>query len=166
MNSARLAHRTNRKIYLLLGLGIVHIFVTFSTIVPGYLVIDEIFYHWMAKNFSESYSLGIWNGYEEFQSPELVHPTFRIQDGRLVSPWPNMFPILVLPLYRLWGVFGLFVANSVAFLGLVAVCFAAAKRLSHDIDLALNACFILILATFAWNTLKPFGPTASRRFVC
>ncbi len=62
------------------------------------------------------------------------------------------------PLVRLWGVFGLFVANSVAFLGLVAVCFAAAKRLSHDIDLALNACFILILATFAWEYSQAIWP--------
>lgn len=146
------------KTYLLVGLAGIHILISLFTIVPGYLSIDEAIYHWMARDFSASRTFELWNGYREFPSVELVHHHFRIFGDHIVPATPYLWPLLNLPLYRLVGFFGLFVLNSIAFIVLVAVCFALAKKILNDLNLALNASLIFIFGTFAWEYSQAAWP--------
>lgn len=146
------------KICVLLGLGAIHIAVTLLTVVPGYLSIDESFYHWMTKSFHDTGSLALWNGYEKYPSLELVHPYVNLNSGYLFPPHPYLFPVLASPLYHLFGFRGLFMTNAVAFLGVVILCFFTAQRLFRDRDVALNSCLILVAATFVWEYSQAAWP--------
>ena len=122
---------------------------TFFVTVPGHVSVDEGTYHMMVKNFSRTGTLGIWNGYDEFPSIELqAAGNLRSHDGRLVSQYPYLYPVLATPFYWLAGYRGLFFLNSLAFLGTILVCYALARSLFDDRQLALNACLILSLATY------------------
>ncbi|MGO9565956.1 MAG: ArnT family glycosyltransferase [Desulfomonilaceae bacterium] len=149
------------KIVLLASLLVAHILISLLVIVPGYLSIDESLYHMMSKSFSETGGLEIWTGYREFPSRELAHEFIRVYFGRPVSQYPYLFPIITLPFYRLAGFYGLFLFNSLAFIGLVAIVFATASRLFRDKHLALNSCLILILATYAWEYSQAAWPHAT-----
>jgi hypothetical protein len=148
------------KIVLFLGLAIVHFAVTWFTVVPGYLLIDEAIYHWTIRDFSATGGFEIRTGYDEYPSIELVHEFFRIHGGRPVSQYPYLFPVLALPFYRLVGFTGLFFLNSLAFVGVAAFCIAAANRLFRDLNLALNAGLILVFATYAWEYSQAAWPHA------
>lgn len=149
------------KIYLLLGLGLVHVLVTLFFIVPGYLLIDEVIYHWMSLGLARGEGFEIWNGYNEFPSLELYHQFIPPRGGRLVSQYPYLFTILAYPLNRVFGFLGLFILNSISFVGVVAFCFLTARKLFRDEDLALNACLILVGATFAWEYSQAAWPHAA-----
>lgn len=152
------------KIGLLVALALVHVGITFWHAAPGPLSVDEAIYHWMAKSFSDSGSLDVWNGYAEFPSPELHHRYIRAQGDKLFPQYPSLFAIFAFPFYRIFGFFGLFVMNSASFVGVVLFSFLAAWRLFDDIDLALNACLILVLATFAWEYSQAAWPHAIALF--
>ena len=143
--------RERVKVLILVLLGLIHVFVSLYAVIPGYLSMDEPTYHMMVKSLSESRGLEIWNGYREFPSPELASAWLVAHDGRLVGSYPYLHPLLGVPFYRVWGFRGFFVLNSLAFLGVVALCLALAKKLFSDLNLALNACLIFVLATFAWE---------------
>ena len=149
------------KICLLLLFAVAHILISIFTIIPGYLSIDEITYHKMAKNFSESGGFEIWNGYREYPSPELESKFIFARKERLVSQYPYLYPILCMPFYRIWGYHGLFFINVIAFLGIVALCYAIAHKIFNNRNLALNACFILVLATFSWEYSQAAWPHAT-----
>lgn len=149
------------KIILLGLLLAAHILISLFAIVPGYLSIDESLYHMMSKSFSETGGLEIWTGYSEFPSWELAHEYIRVHAGRPVSQYPYLFPVITLPFYRLAGFYGLFLFNALAFVGLVALVFATAFKLFRDKNLALNSCFILILATYAWEYSQAAWPHAT-----
>lgn len=155
---------TGAKIALLGVLLAAHILISALFIVPSYLSIDETVYHLMAKNLSQTWGLEIWNGYREFPSPELSSRFLIPRDGRLVARYPYLFPVLAFPLYQLMGFAGLFVLNSICFVGVVALCFAIANKLFRDVDLALNSCLILVLATFAWEYSQAAWPHATAMF--
>jgi hypothetical protein len=150
------------KIYLLILFAVAHILISIFTIVPGYLSIDEATYHLMAKNFSESGNLEIWNGYREFPSPELESKFISARKGRLVSQYPYLYSVLCFPFFRIWGYRGLFVINAIAFLGIMAFCYIIAKKLFNDKNLAFNACFVLLLATFSWEYSQAAWPHATQ----
>ncbi|MDL1983384.1 MAG: hypothetical protein LWX54_04215 [Deltaproteobacteria bacterium] len=139
------------KTKLLFLIGFAHILISVFTIIPGYISIDEITYHRMTKSFSESGGLEIWNGYREYPSPELETRFIFARNGRLVSQYPYLFPVLSTPFYRILGYRGLFFINVIAFVGIVFFCYAIARKLFQDRNLALNSCFILIFATFSWE---------------
>jgi hypothetical protein len=149
---------TKAKIALLLGLGVVHVIITAFYVVPGHLLIDEIIYHWSVRDFSASGELSVWNGYEEFPSPELEHPFLSTHGGKLYTQYPMLFTALAVPFYELAGIYGLFILNAIAFLITVSLCFLTAKRLFEDADLALNTCLIFALATFAWEYSQAAWP--------
>jgi hypothetical protein len=151
---------TKVKVGLLIALAVAHVGITFWYAAPGPLSVDEAIYHWMAKSFSDSGRLDVWNGYDEFPSPELHHRYIRARGDKLFPQYPSLFAVLAFPFYRAFGFFGLFAMNSLAFAGVTALCFLTAKRLFRDIDLALNACLILVLATFAWEYSQAAWPHA------
>ncbi len=126
----------------------------------GHLITDEGTYHLMARSFAESGSLAVWNGYEEFPSPELVVRHSIVYAGRLVPQYPYLFAVLSYPLYWLAGYEGLIYLNSIAFVATVGLCFLIARKLFQDTGLALNACLILILATYAWEYSQGAWPHA------
>ena len=95
--------RVKVKLGLLIGLLSLHVIVSWVTIVPGYLLIDEVCYHWMARDFSATGGLDLWNGYDEFPSVELSHRHLPIHRGRVVATYPYLFPVICLPSYRLLG---------------------------------------------------------------
>ncbi|MCK4620446.1 MAG: phospholipid carrier-dependent glycosyltransferase, partial [Desulfobacterales bacterium] len=84
--------------------------------------------------------------------------------GRLVSQYPYLFPVLSTPFYRIWGYRGLFFINVIAFAGIVFFCYAIARKLFQDRNLALNSCFILIFATFSWEYSQAAWPHATATF--
>jgi hypothetical protein len=79
-----------------------HLLYSLFLVIPGCLVIDDVTYLQMTKNFSDFHSLGIWNGYDEFPSRELVGSgQLRVHNGRLVAQYPYLYPVLAWPFYRL-----------------------------------------------------------------
>lgn len=149
------------KICLLIILAVAHVLVSWFVVSPGYLLVDEAFTHWMVRDFSATGGLEIWNGYSEFPSKELSHRHVPVHSRRLVPQWPYLFPVICLPFYWLWGFFGIFLVNSLSFMGVVFLCLVVARRLFRDLNLALNSCFILILATFAWEYSQAAWPHAT-----
>ncbi len=117
----------------------------------GHVVNDEGIYHLMAAGLANAGSQSLWNGYEEFRSAELVLPLMRAHEGRLVSQYPYLHPLLAYPFYILAGFRGLFLLNAIAYLASVAFCYAIARDLTRDRRLALNACLLFVFATFAWE---------------
>jgi len=57
--------------------------------VPGHLSVDEGIYHFMSQSPARSGSLAIWNGYDEFPSPELALLVGRPHDGLLMPQYPR-----------------------------------------------------------------------------
>ncbi|MBW2167194.1 MAG: phospholipid carrier-dependent glycosyltransferase, partial [Deltaproteobacteria bacterium] len=152
------------KIKSLFLIGVAYILISVFTIVPGHLSIDEGTYHMMTKSFSESGGLEIWNGYREYPSPELETRLIFARNERLVSQYPYLFPVLSTPFYRIWGYRGLFFINVIAFAGIVFFCYAIARKLFQDRNLALNSCFIFIFATFSWEYSQAAWPHATTTF--
>lgn len=138
--------------------------VTLATLIffngGGHLSVDEGVYHMMVQSFSTAGDLSVWNGYQEFPSPELVLPVLRVHDGLLFPSYPYLFPVLATPFYWLAGYKGLFILNALAFFGVVALTFVIAQKLFRDSDLARNACVILVLATFAAEYSQAAWPHA------
>ena len=154
----RVSSATKVKVALLILFGLMHVLVTVRLVVPGYLSVDETIYHWSAKEFATHLSLDIRNGYEEYPSPELVHPFLRVHNGKLYTQYPAMFPVLAFPFYKLAGYYGLFLMNALAFAMVVVLCFATARRLFGDLDLALNSLLILCFTTFFWEYSQAAWP--------
>jgi len=151
----------SEKLKICLLLLFAHILISLFTVIPGYLSIDEATYHVMAKNFSESGGFEIWNGYREYPSPELESKFIFAHKGRLVSQYPYLYPILCTPFYLIWGYRGLFFINVIAFIGIVTLCYATAQKLFNDRNLSINACLILVLATFSWEYSQAAWPHAT-----
>ncbi len=152
---------SSEKFKICLLLLFAYILISLLTIIPGYLSIDEVTYHMMTKNYSESGGFEIWNGYREYPSPELESKFIFARNGRLVSQYPYLYPILCTPFYLIWGYRGLFFINVISFLGIVTLCHAIAQKLFNDRNLALNACFIFVLATFSWEYSQAAWPHAT-----
>ncbi|MCG8695689.1 MAG: hypothetical protein MI806_31135 [Minwuiales bacterium] len=104
--------------------------------------------------------LTIWNGYQEFPSPHLVLSLARLHEGQLAPQYPHLFAYVAVPFYELFGYRGLFLLNGLSYLGVVALCYALARRLFDDRTLALNACLIFILASYAWEYSQAAWPHA------
>lgn len=153
--------KSSEKIKICFLLLAAHILISIFTIVPGYLSIDEATYHMMTKNFSESGGFEIWNGYREYPSTELESIFIFARNGRLVSQYPYLYPILCTPFYRIWGYHGMFFINVIAFIGIVFLCYAIAQKLFNDRNMALNACLIFVLATFSWEYSQAAWPHAT-----
>lgn len=134
--------------------------VSFFFAPGGHLSVDEGVYHMMARSFSAGGDLHVWNGYEEFPSPELVLPALRVHEGQLVPSYPYLSTLLAAPLYLLVGYKGLYVLNAFAFLGVVCLTLMIGRTLFRDAGLALNAVLVLILGTFAWEYSQAAWPHA------
>jgi hypothetical protein len=127
---------------------------------PGHIIGDESVYHLMTRSFAESGSLALLNGYEEFPSQELVFPVSRPHDGYLFPQYPYLYPVLAAPFYMALGYQGLFFLNAIAFLGVVWLCYGISQLLFKDRELSLNACLVLVLATYAWEYSQAAWPHA------
>lgn len=142
----------------LLGLTIVQAGFVFLVTPPGYLSIDEVTYHLMARDLSKGHGFLIDNGYEDAASEELESMQIRARNGRLVSQYPYGFPLLAQPFYRMLGYRGLFLLNAVAFVALLLLTYGIATTIFGDWRLSLGACAILGLATFAWEYSQASWP--------
>jgi 4-amino-4-deoxy-L-arabinose transferase-like glycosyltransferase len=120
--------------------------------------VDEGTYHLMAKNLADGYGFEIWNGYQEYPSRELISGSLVIAKDRLVAMPPELFTLVALPFYMLFGYRGLFFLNAVAFLGVLALTYLIARRFFGDGKLATSACFILALSTYMWNYSQAAWP--------
>ncbi len=132
-------------------LAAAHLVLSLAAVVPGYLSIDEATYHLMTKYLAETGGLEVWNGYRELPSPELVSASLAVHGERLVGRPPPLYPALAVPFYRLAGYRGLFALNAVAFAAAAMLVVVLTRRLFGDLDLALDAVLVLVLATFAWE---------------
>ena len=145
---------------VLLSLGILTAVMPILASNAGYLSVDEIVYHLMTRSLAQWGTLDILNGYESMPSAALSFPVAHAIDGRLVPQYPYLFPVLALPFYQVAGYLGLFVLNALAFVAALWLCFALAGRLFHDRVLALNACLIFALCTYAWEYSQAAWPHA------
>lgn len=148
----------NPKLITIIVTGLLTLCFSIFISPSGHFSVDEGVYHLMTRSFSESGSLEIWNGYEEYPSPELVPSNVRIHEGRLVPQYPYLYPVLASPFYGMAGYHGLFILNAIAFLGVVWLCFALARKLFEDLNIALNSCLIFIFATYAWEYSQAAWP--------
>jgi len=105
----------------------------------------------MAKNQSETGGFEIWNGYRELPSPELISASIAAHGPALVGRPPVLHPALAVPFYRLAGYRGLFALNALAFVGVAGLVLVLARRLFGDLDLALDAVLVMVVASFAWE---------------
>jgi len=137
---------------VLLALLVGHILFSIFAVVPGHLVSDEGIYHQMSKAFADGQTQALWNGHAEYPSPELRTWNHRVRDdGRLVSQYPYLHPVLAWPFYKLAGFRGLFTLNAVAFVAFCGFTFLLALRFWRDPRIAADSVIILTLATFAWQ---------------
>ena len=141
-----------------------HVGVSLLGVVPGYLSIDEVTYHLMVKNLAEGRGLDIWNGYEEYPSPELLSAALVAHEGRLKAALPYLQPIVSLPFYLLAGYRGLFLVNAIAFVGIVGLTWDLARRLFGSDQLAFGSILILSLSTFLWDYSQAAWPHATATF--
>jgi hypothetical protein len=137
---------------VLLALLAGHLLFSVFAVVPGHLVSDEGIYHQMAKAFADERSHVLGNGHAEYPSPELRTWNHQIRaDGRLISQYPYLHPVLAWPFYEIAGFRGLFALNAVAYIALAGFTFLLSQRLWRDPRIAADALIILTLATFAWQ---------------
>jgi hypothetical protein len=144
------------KIAFLLALGFFHVILTL-TILPAHLSIDEAIYHMMARDFPAR-GLEVFTGYPEYSSREMLHQFMRVYSGRTFSQYPYLFPVLTTPWYFLFGFYGLFLINSLAFAGVVLLVYLLARDLFGDSDLAANSCLVFVLGTYAWEYSQAAWP--------
>jgi len=148
------------KLLCLLFFLAVHLAISLFLVRPGHTTIDEGVYDFMVRDYVERQAFTIWNGYDEFPSPELQLPTMRIHDDALIPQYPGLFAVLAAPFYWLFGYRGLFLLNAMAFTAGVALCLLTAQRLFRDRALSLNACLIFVTATFAYQYSQAAWPHA------
>ena len=154
------------KALLLLALLALHVLFSVFFVAPGHYSIDEGIYNFMARALVDRGSLSVWNGYDEFASPELALPFLLVQENGALSPqYPGLYAFVAAPFYWAMGYRGLFALNALAFVGTLGLCFLIARRLFRDSALALNACLILALATFAWQYSQAAWPHALSAFI-
>ena len=139
---------------------IFHILFSLFLNPSGHFSGDEAVYHLMARSFSTTGTLDVWNGSREFPSPELALWNLRVNESHLVPPYPYLYPVLAFPFYKLAGFRGLFFLNAIAFLGVIWFCYLLARKLFQDRDMAQKACSIFILATYAWEYSQGAWPHA------
>lgn len=154
----------NPKLIIVLLLGLLTLLFSVFINPSGHFSVDEGIYHLMTRSFSDSGSLEIWNGYVEYPSPELVPSNVRAHEGRLIPQYPYLYPVLASPFYSIAGYHGLFILNAIAFIGVVWLCFALARKLFDDLNIALNSCLIFIFATYAWEYSQAAWPHAVSMF--
>lgn len=146
------------KLICLVLLLLIHIALTFFTITPGHMSIDEGVYHWQVRDLINTGGLISWTGYREFPSVELIHHFFRINDGLPVTQYPHVFAILTAPLYLMFGFYGVFLFNSMAFVALLVLVYKLSSRLFGSTEIALDSCLILTLAGFVWEYSQAAWP--------
>ncbi len=149
------------KVVSIVAILLAQLVCAMTMAVPGYLSIDDALYHWMTKSFHERAAFDLWNGYGEIASPELRHPYFVPRDGKLYPPHPYLFPILAAPFYHVAGYWGLFLINTLAYLGVAALCYATARLFFASKDFALDAVLVLTGATFLWEYTQAAWPHAT-----
>ena len=124
----------------------------------GYFVDDEAIYHMTAVSLISDGNLFVWNGYEEYPSPELLLSHLRVHNGHLYPQYPVFFSVIAYPFVSLLGFKGLYLLNALSVLATVVICYRLAKFLFRDFDLATNACLIFLFATYAWESGQAAWP--------
>jgi hypothetical protein len=117
---------------------------------PGPFSIDEVTYHQMAKNAAAG-RLFIWNGYEELPSPELQTLQIRATAGGLSAQYPQGYAFLAAPLIAVFGYFGLFLLNALAFLATAASLQRLAFAVLNDARWAALATALWAFASYSWD---------------
>jgi len=149
-SSAALVRLLRRRFVPLIAVLAVIQSIALLALSPGVLSIDEVTYHAMTRSLAKG-SLAVENGWELAASPELEWELVRQVDGRLVSQYPEGLAVVGAPLYRLLGIGGLFLLNTLAFFGTVLLCRALAREVLRKDGPALLAAIIFACATFAWE---------------
>jgi len=132
--------------------------------VPGPLTIDDTIYHLMARDWLQTGSLEIHNGYRETPSNELQlyipeqTSQIAVRQGRLVSQYPYLTPILAAPFFALLGFRGLIWMSATSAGLALWLCWRLARRMLGDERQALAATLILGLSTFLANYAQGATP--------
>lgn len=133
------------------GICAVHLIASALLLVPGYLLIDEVIYHWAALEVPVNGGLEVETGYREYPSPEYGHKYLPVYKGRTVPQYPYLYPLLAAPFVHQLGVLGLILPNLVAFPLLVWVTWMTARVLFARETAAWIACVLLAFGGFTWE---------------
>lgn len=134
-----------------LGFCLAHAILAALLVVPGYLAIDEVIYHWMALEVPHTGGLEVRTGYREFPSTEYAHNFLPVHDGHTVPQYPYLFPLLAAPLVRAFGLTGLILLNFASFPVLLWLTWRLARTLFAGERVAWYACGLLVLGGYAWE---------------
>jgi hypothetical protein len=134
-----------------LGFCVAHAIFGALLVVPGYLAIDEVIYHWMALEVPHTGGLEVRTGYREFPSRECTHNFLPVHDGRTAPQYPYLFPALAAPLVRVFGLTGMILLNFAAFPVLLWLTWRLARTLFAEERIAWFACGLLVFGGYAWE---------------
>jgi hypothetical protein len=119
-----------------------------SLCVPGCFSIDEATLLLSARSVALGHGVEVWNGFEETGSLALAPGWLKPVGGRLVSQYPDFFPLLALPAFRAFGLRGLMLVNLVALLGVAWLTWKLAVA-HFDRRSAWAAVLLLVPGSFA-----------------
>jgi hypothetical protein len=154
------AHSATR-INVLLITGLAALCVGLALLVdPGPFSIDEATYQHMVQSFLDGHGVRIWNGYEEYPSPELTSRWIRESGGHLYGQYPFLYVLLAAPFQAALGFRGLFVVNALAFVTSTWLCFRLSRQLLGSLTAAYLGACLFAIASFAGNYAVAAWPHA------
>lgn len=143
---------SHTRVGALLLTGLLLVSVGLALVVdPGPFSIDEATYQHMVQSVRLGHGLAVWNGYEEFPSPELTSQWIRPSGDRIYGQYPYLYVVLAAPLQAAFGFRGLFVLNAVAFGLATWLSFRLAQQLLGCRRTALLSAAAFAVASFAGN---------------
>lgn len=150
---------TRINVLLITGLGALCVGLALL-VDPGPFSIDEATYQHMVQSFVQGHGVRVWNGYEEYPSPELTSRWIRESGGHLYGQYPFLYVLLAAPFQAALGFRGLFVVNALAFVIATWLCFRLSRQLLGSLEAAYLGAGLFAIASFAGNYAVAAWPHA------
>ncbi len=149
------------RVNVLLIAGLTSLCVGLALLVdPGPFSIDEATYQHMVQSFLDGHGVRVWNGYEEYPSPELTSRWIQESGGHLYGQYPFLYVLLAAPFQAVLGFRGLFVESALAFVAATWLCFRLSRQLLGSLTAAYLGAALFAIASFAGNYAVAAWPHA------
>lgn len=133
--------------------------------IPGPLTWDSGTYHLMVRGLYQTGGFFIPNAYDELASPLLAVGQTMVKHGHIVSQYPELYTLISLPFYALFGFRGLMVLNAVAFGGIIFLIWRMARWFSDHPHAPIAATGVYALATYAIEFTQSSYPHLTSTFL-
>jgi|GEM_PF-3891232 len=121
----------------------------FASISPGVYVTDEGVYLMMVDSLVEGGSLMLYDGLPT-DAPQLEFVEMvEIRGDSIVGQYPKLYAVLMALPYMLFGSFGITAANTLAYLGTLALIYALASGATKDRRAGIVSAIIYCFATYS-----------------